>query len=245
MRFIINKLITFNVSEKTLSNEDKTIRLSNPASRLLLVLLENKNQQVGREELLRRVWEDYGLTASGNSLSNNISILRRGLAELGVEGIIETVPKQGVTLKPDELEFNEIADDYVFAQQSMVQPILLESKKWRKLVIALSSAMISLCVLIILIKLFMDQSEWRLYKTINKCQVFYSNENDVKGIEHFFSSNTGVQLMKVCNADTVVYYDDAKIDSRNGITDVFLAVCALNKKGEINECKNHVEVAIK
>lgn len=245
MRFLINKIITFNVSEKTISNEVKTIRLSNPASRLLLVLLENKNQQVGRDELLSRVWEDYGLTASGNSLSNNISILRRALAELGVDGIIETVPKQGVTLKPDDLEFNEIADDYVFTQQSLVQPILHESKKWRKLVIGLSSAIIILCLIIILMKLFIGQGEWRLYKSINKCQIYYPDESNTSGAEDFFNSKVGVQLLKSCSVDTVLYYDEAKVDSRNGITDVFVAVCAVNKKGEINECKNHVEVTIK
>lgn len=51
---------------------------------------------VSREEMFTNVWDKNGLQASNNSLSQYISLIRKGLKELGCEHeIIQTVPRVG------------------------------------------------------------------------------------------------------------------------------------------------------
>lgn len=244
MIFLINKKITFNVSEKTLFTEEKTIRLSNPAARLLLVLLESKHQQVSREELLKRIWEDYGMTASGNSLTNNISILRRNLAELGAEGIIETVPKQGVTLRPDDLELNDMAEDFVLTQQSMTQPLLAKNKHWRKILIVSSAVLFSLFLIMALVSVLDNQHEWVYLKSIDKCDIFYPEDIEESVVTRFFEDNDIQKTLHNCSVRGHVYYDDARIGAQSGITDVFYAMCGIDENNHITKCENHVAVKV-
>lgn len=244
MKFIINNAIVFHVAERTITDGKKTIRLSNPGTRLLLVLLENQSQQVSRETLLKRIWDDYGMTASGNSLTNNISILRRNFSELGVEGIIETIPKQGVVIRPDELIFNEVAEDYVQTQQAIRQPLTTGSKKWRHALIISSSMLITLCMVIILMKLFKSQDEWKFYKAIQKCQVYYPEGIPASRVNKFFNNPNHVKLLNGCSIDKKIYYDDVRMNSKGGISDVFLLICSLKKNGHLNACRNFVQVEI-
>lgn len=107
MHFIINNNVSFNVAERTVSDGNTQHVLSNPACRLLLVLTENNNRLMTREDLLQKVWGDFGLTPSSNSLNNNISILRKIFTEFEIHDVLKTVPKQGFELALNNLQFNE------------------------------------------------------------------------------------------------------------------------------------------
>ncbi|WP_392432538.1 transcriptional regulator [Yersinia sp. HM-2024] len=80
----------------SITEPENTIRLSITPARILSYLLENKYRVINRDEILEKVWDEYGLQASNNSLSQHISLLRKALQELGyTEDIIVTVPKVG------------------------------------------------------------------------------------------------------------------------------------------------------
>lgn len=101
MKYIINNAIIYDERKGTLSRSkkgDKEIVLLKPAQRLLSLFIESNNEIVERERLLDEVWNNHGLTASNNNLSNYISGLRKTLAQLGEEDILVTYPRQGFKL---------------------------------------------------------------------------------------------------------------------------------------------------
>ncbi|SDB37294.1 Transcriptional regulatory protein, C terminal [Flavobacteriaceae bacterium MAR_2010_188] len=77
--FSIGSYIYFQEQSK-LVRAGKEINLSNKENELLIILVENINQIVKREELSKRVWEDNGVFV-GRSLDTYISKLRKKFAE--------------------------------------------------------------------------------------------------------------------------------------------------------------------
>ncbi|EPM7554291.1 winged helix-turn-helix domain-containing protein [Citrobacter freundii] len=99
MKYLINNEVTFRTDDgvlASLSPSDNSLTLSITANRILTYLLEQEGKVVSREEMFTNVWDKNGLQASNNSLSQYISLIRKGLQELGCEHeIIQTVPRVG------------------------------------------------------------------------------------------------------------------------------------------------------
>ena len=99
MKYLINNEVTFRTDDGVLANlssSDNSLTLSITANRIFTYLLEQDGQVVSREEMFTNVWDKNGLQASNNSLSQYISLIRKGLQELGCEHeIIQTVPRVG------------------------------------------------------------------------------------------------------------------------------------------------------
>jgi Tol biopolymer transport system component/DNA-binding winged helix-turn-helix (wHTH) protein len=82
------------VAERLLLRNGETIPLQPKAFDLLLVLVQNRGRLLEKEELLKAVWPDT--VVEEVNLANNISLLRKALAEDGNgQRFIETVPKHG------------------------------------------------------------------------------------------------------------------------------------------------------
>lgn len=70
-----------------------------PASRCLLLLIQQDGNTVARETFFEEVWIKHGSQVTSNGFYQNISLLRRAFKELGMEGdIIITQPRVGVRL---------------------------------------------------------------------------------------------------------------------------------------------------
>ena len=99
MKYLINNVVTFRTDDGVLANlssSDNSLTLSITANRIFTYLLEQEGKVVSREEMFTNVWDKNGLQASNNSLSQYISLIRKGLQELGCEHeIIQTVPRVG------------------------------------------------------------------------------------------------------------------------------------------------------
>lgn len=99
MKYLINNEVTFRTDDgvlASLSPSDNSLTLSITANRIFTYLLEQEGKVVSREEMFTNVWDKNGLQASNNSLSQYISLIRKGLQELGCEHeIIQTVPRVG------------------------------------------------------------------------------------------------------------------------------------------------------
>ncbi|MEE4411550.1 MULTISPECIES: transcriptional regulator [unclassified Serratia (in: enterobacteria)] len=99
MKYIIALSIVFTPATRTLmllNDEQRSILLSNQASRLLLEMVTNNHSTLSREDLLQRVWEDYGFKRSNNSLNVAISEIRKCFEVLGRDPqLITTIPKVG------------------------------------------------------------------------------------------------------------------------------------------------------
>jgi len=105
MIYLIENQIVFNPEDNSLSLPDDTeskITVSNPARRILSLLIEQHGIVVERETFFKKVWDDYGLTASNNNLNHCISKLRKVVSTLGYTGeFIITVPKVGFIIKKE------------------------------------------------------------------------------------------------------------------------------------------------
>lgn len=89
-------------------SEQKELTLFSTASRCLEMMLRNHGETVPKRDLMSFGWSDHGLTVSPNTFYQNISALRRSLAELLPEkNIVVTVKRAGL-LVPLAIEVSEI-----------------------------------------------------------------------------------------------------------------------------------------
>ncbi|PAD73447.1 response regulator transcription factor [Paenibacillus campinasensis] len=79
-----------------LSLDDRTIALTKKETILLETLLSRSPRIVSRETILEKLWDDAFV--DDNTLSVNINRVRKRLAELGIEGALETVRGSGYRL---------------------------------------------------------------------------------------------------------------------------------------------------
>ncbi len=105
MIYVIENKIVFNPEDNTLSLQDdinSQVAISNPARRILLLLIEHHGTVVQRDTIFKKVWDDFGLVSSNNNLNHCISKLRKVINTLGhSEEVIITVPKVGFLLKKE------------------------------------------------------------------------------------------------------------------------------------------------
>lgn len=87
-----------NISNSTISKNDKIIDLTKNEYKILKYLIENKGKIVSREDIMNCLWENESFI-DDNTLSVNITRLRTKLEELGLQDLIETKRGQGYILK--------------------------------------------------------------------------------------------------------------------------------------------------
>lgn len=104
---IINQEIIFNANMnelRPLAGDGECISLNAPTARCLLLLLQNCDKVISRDEFLAAVWETRGVVVSQNTFYQNISLLRKSLVKAGLsEDIIITVRQKGFSVAPNTL----------------------------------------------------------------------------------------------------------------------------------------------
>ncbi len=128
MNYVINKEIVFSPEKRALisvENNEVLITLSNQATRLLIEFIKGNKKPITKENLLKNVWEDYGLTPSNNNLYMAVSEIRKSFVNLGVnEVIISTIPKTGfifsasVDILEPSKEYNEASKKQTTKKQN-------------------------------------------------------------------------------------------------------------------------------
>lgn len=106
MLYLINKNILFDDIECSIANKDTNDKILLPAiaSRLLSLFIENHGVVLTRENILIRVWDNYGYRSSSNTLTQYVSLLRKNFQLLGENSeIIITIPRMGLVI-PEEIE---------------------------------------------------------------------------------------------------------------------------------------------
>lgn len=83
-----------NLSDSSVSCGDDRVELTKNEFRILQVLLENKGKIVSRDALMVRLWQD-DIYVEENTLTVNISRLRKKLEDCGLEDVIQTKPGSG------------------------------------------------------------------------------------------------------------------------------------------------------
>lgn len=89
--------LIFNRTKNLVSYKGRETELSPREFRLLMSLAERPGEIVGRTELLEALWDDVDFV-DDNTLTVNVTRVRRRLAELGLHDAIETKRGQGYRL---------------------------------------------------------------------------------------------------------------------------------------------------
>ncbi len=102
MRCNINARLIYDATDGTLTlpgSTDADGQLSITASALLYFFLRNTDI-VSRDEVLKKVWDDNGLTSSNSNLNQYLSMLRKTFRHYDIENIIVTVSRGHLQLNP-------------------------------------------------------------------------------------------------------------------------------------------------
>ncbi|EHG6155476.1 winged helix-turn-helix domain-containing protein [Escherichia fergusonii] len=103
MRYNINARFIYDATDGTLTLPQSTepdCQLSVTSSALLNFFLHHTDI-VSREEVLKKVWDDNGLTSSNSNLNQYLSMLRKTFRHYGIDNIIITVARGYLQLNPD------------------------------------------------------------------------------------------------------------------------------------------------
>lgn len=121
MEYIFNDNVIFKVTEglRYKQQNQVAIPMSILQAGVLAELIKAQGKPVHRDELLDRVWENNGYSASNNSLNHNIGFLRKSLKDCGVNDAIITVHRVGFKLEKmidvkvyrQEIELTEISEN--------------------------------------------------------------------------------------------------------------------------------------
>ena len=84
-----HKGIILNLNDFTLSYRDKSIELTKNEFRILETLLVNKGKIVSREKVMMKLWQDDNYVEE-NTLTVNVTRLRKKLEDLGIDDFIKT-----------------------------------------------------------------------------------------------------------------------------------------------------------
>lgn len=85
--------LLLNLGDATLQYEDQKIELTKNEFKIMQLLLENRGKIVPREDIMEYLWQSDSFI-DDNTLTVNVTRLRKRLSELGVEQLIKT--KKGI-----------------------------------------------------------------------------------------------------------------------------------------------------
>ena len=90
--------VILNSSACSVSFEDRKLELSKNENKILTILMESKGQVVSRDTLMNRLWET-DCFVDENTLSVNITRLRKALASIGITDLIKTKKGMGYIIE--------------------------------------------------------------------------------------------------------------------------------------------------
>ena len=103
MRYNINARLIYDATDGTLTlpgSDEPDSQLSITASALLYFFLRHTGV-VSRDEVLKKVWDDNGLTSSNSNLNQYLSMLRKPFRHYDIDNIIVTVSRGMLQLNQD------------------------------------------------------------------------------------------------------------------------------------------------
>ncbi|MGY4688678.1 response regulator transcription factor [Salibacterium sp. K-3] len=95
--------LEFSPEKMVLTFQSHSVEVSRKEALLLKVLLERGEKVTSRERLMEKMW-DTDLFVDENTLNVYMTRARKRLAEIGIEGAVETVRGAGYRMKPTWVE---------------------------------------------------------------------------------------------------------------------------------------------
>ncbi|HEJ9055888.1 TPA: winged helix-turn-helix domain-containing protein [Serratia fonticola] len=263
MKYIINLTLIFDPESRLLmlrNNTQLTVGLSNPATRLLSELIKNNKTELTREILLKHVWEDFGFSPSGATLSNHISELRKAFEALGMsKDILLTVPRIGFKLDteihPETKSTKESASAEHIELQPSSQPVAVDNvaaagvsisskKPLRRLKIPALSLLFILCATAAAVAwMTLSKNEQpALIGIQDKCHIYTLNEGKHDPVQSDRARKMLADEGIDCGQGGLdIYYMEAR--PTNELLKInFMSVCTKNNDNSYKTCNNFKQV---
>lgn len=93
-----HKGVIFSVGEGAIYHDGKRVELTRNEHRILHTLMQSRGKTVSREEIMQRLWE-HDSYVDDNTLTVNVTRLRKRLEEIGVHDFIHTRKGEGYRLE--------------------------------------------------------------------------------------------------------------------------------------------------
>lgn len=238
MQYLLENIVNYVEESRILRSVDDEVKLPVAAARLLTFLIAHNHCQVSRDEILNKVWGQYGLVQSDNNLNRNISILRKSLHQFGLKDVIETIPKQGFKL---HCQLKIVCVNNSPSIKASVKKIS-HSRFFKKYSCAI---LLTTTFFIIAFFLYFDkETEMYKYKVIEKCDV-YIDKYLVSGnhVDAFFDTYLGREIVASCKiTPKLIYFDDNKLSLNNKLYATHIALCEKEPMVNGHECENFVNI---
>lgn len=86
--------VTLDLNKQELTNKDVSIELTKNEFKIIQILMENLNKIISRDAIMTRLWETDSFI-DDNTLTVNVTRLRKKLSEIGLKDLIQTKKGQG------------------------------------------------------------------------------------------------------------------------------------------------------
>lgn len=136
--YLINNKVLFNTHENLLidiNTPSLKVSLNRPIARCLQLLIDNQGKITHQEEFFEYVWRSRGASITANTYYQNISILRRSLAHMGLgDEIIKTVSRKGLMFSQASEVTSHAAGENPFSEKKnalLVTDMLVPENKER------------------------------------------------------------------------------------------------------------------
>lgn len=261
MRYNINATLIYDASDGTLTLSGCTTpdsQLSITANVLLHFFLQNRHV-VSREEVLKKVWDDNGLTSSNSNLNQYLSMLRKTFRHYDIDNIIVTVSRGNLQLNPDiildvidaqpepaaekspQLAATVTADGHVRGMGKEIQKNHSPAVCWY----LASACLLTIASLLVIVTLVAEPkiSPITLKQfSHNQCEIQASEEMLRSLVTDTWRKNierVRQRLNLNCKpGERFVFFYGDKLET-DGLGRVFLARCATNDDNPFSYCDNY------
>lgn len=259
MKYKINGFLYYDATDATLSIDDdgtSDTHLSITANALLYFLLQHR-RVLTRDEVMKSVWDDNGLTSSNNNLNQYLSLLRKSFRNYQIDDVIITIPRGRLEINKDLLI--EVIDDNVLhpifssedlksqtnkikcSSNNLPEQTEKQERNWM-----MASAVLFTAALVLLWTAIISERSINIVQlnpvTSGICELF-SNENMINTeMANSYKNSFDAVRKKLglkCNNDRrfIFYYSD-KFKNK-GLGRTFIAQCAKNENNPYAYCDNY------
>ncbi|MEG1212751.1 MAG: winged helix-turn-helix domain-containing protein [Leclercia sp.] len=257
MRYHINARIIYDASDGTLTlpgGSEPDSQLSITASALLYFMLRNTGV-VSRDEILKKVWDDNGLTSSNSNLNQYLSMLRKTFRHYDIDNVIVTVSRGLLQLNPElSIEMVDASSPVipdseptpdplpaVVGQETSAPVLRSHGACWY-----IAGAGMLLVALLLTILSVVGESESRPITLTpmrhSQCELLASDDmlRSVAGSTWAHNFEAVRQRLKLqCKpGERFVFFYGDRLET-NGLGRVFLANCAMHEDNPFSYCDNY------
>lgn len=232
----INDVVDFDPVKLSLMHRVNGVEITlfAPASRCLLLLIENQNSIIKQQKLMQKGWEAYGLNVSPNTYYQNIAHIRKAFSELlPDQEILTTVKRVGIIIS-NEVNIRIVHIDQENPVQEVPETIISvgneQSPVHRK-----KSRLILILIFLFSISILIASIVFYLYHIKKNAEFFESYtyyKKTTAGCDVFVNKDGGAKLTSV---------DSDKIDSLecDPSDRVYVTRWPLWPRSSILQCSSH------